>query len=175
MHHRCRHVTVLEDEWVLITPQRDVVRRLLSSHPISVPLMVYDADLGMSTFDSITRQLAIDLPRSLVYVNGVRTTDPLRVVKYTFLPRMVTQACLAPVVEWFMESDLIACETRSPLHIFVASGNVSIVKDLALRTWDGQVMRTGTMRLDSNIAHDQLHIRFCSLEPMQPGSQSSRR
>ena len=67
---------------------------------VVLPLAAYDANLGMRTRGELRRQLRLDLPRSVVLLDGVRTRDASRVMSRVSHPRLCTQAVLAPPVEW---------------------------------------------------------------------------
>ena len=123
---------VIESAWSGKNPleQKDIV----------IPLSVYDADLGIQSRSSIKRQLQIDVPRSHVTINGVRTTSWVDVYRHAKHPRMCTQAVLAPVVEWFIKCGIVMYERRSPMQVNIEKGKISILKTLGLRSWDNNHM-----------------------------------
>jgi hypothetical protein len=112
----------------------------------------------MPTLDAITRQLRVDLPRSLVRVDGTRTVDPDRILRSTFYPRLCTQASMAPVVEWFLGMDRVAHEVAQPLVIDVTPHTLHVRKRLGLRTWEGTDACTVTVTLAAHLPRQTLTV-----------------
>ena len=88
--------------------------------------------LGMPRKADVLRQLCMDLPRSFVFLHGVRVVDnPLVVWTHAVDARLCTQACMAPAVEWLMRQGYVVAETHTPLVVRVGErGQVHAVKTL---------------------------------------------
>lgn len=134
---------------------------------VIVPLSRYDGDLGMRTRSSVLKQLAVDLPRSRVRVDGMRVTDAAGVVAATGFPRLCTQAVLAPIVEWYLHHDMVAHELPggcAPLSIDVTHGGriIAVHKRLALRTWSGFRLGCVEVTVVADSSRDSLVVSLAS-------------
>lgn len=92
-------------------------------------------DLGMRTRRSVHKQLALDVPRSVVIVNDERTECADHVMKSTPHARFCTQAAFAPALEWLLSERVIVKEPSpsSPVTVYVhSSGEVSSRKRLTV-------------------------------------------
>lgn len=105
---------------------------------VVVPLWRYDADLGMPTRRYIVRQLEVDVPRSVVLVNGRRVRRASDVLRATAYPRLCTQAVLAPPVEWLCRAGFVAHEVHplQPMVVDVRCALLRVSKRLGLRRMD---------------------------------------
>lgn len=115
---------------------------LLNSCEMLFPTYEYDINLGMRSYAAVLKQLAVDLPRSCVLVNGRRTENPLDVLKQTRWPRMCTQAVFAPPLEWLLHEGYSIFEPklpRSPMYACVDSGTVRARKRVDLFKGDVKV------------------------------------
>lgn len=100
-----------------------------------VPRRSYDAYLGMRRASQLKKQLDIDIPRSDVRApNGERIYTSDAVLAVTPHARFCTQAVCAPILEWFMRSELFARELPSGYHPLVVSilscGSIAVRKRL---------------------------------------------
>lgn len=95
-----------------------------------VPLASFDADLGMKTEQEVRKQLCLDVPRSRVFVRGHRTLDPNFVYRTCKVPRLCTQAAMAPIAEWILYSGMLLVElpSKPPLCVFVGEHTVHVQK-----------------------------------------------
>lgn len=150
-----------EDEWIQILEYYDIGTYLTRGFTATMSIFMFDADLGMPTFRAIQRQLNVDLPRSIVRVDGIRTIDPQRVFRGTMFPRLCTQAALAPIIEWLLHAGYVAHESKMPLVITVDHGNVRLQKMLAIRKWDAEDMGHVCIRVWTDIKRQ--HVKFQSL------------
>lgn len=123
-------------------------------------LAAYEADLGMKTRLAVRRQLDVDLPRSLVHVQGKRVLTSPEVLRATSHPKLCTQAVLAPVVEWYLNAQIVAYDAREPMHVSIDYGGtqVQIVKKLGLRTWSGHILGTAHVTMVADAVHNSLVI-----------------
>ena len=114
-----------------------------------VPTASYD--VGLRTRASVRRQLAADVPRSVVRVRGERVASVDAVLRGAGvdLARLCTQAVLAPPVEWLLAHDLVAHELRDggPMEVDVDASTVRVAKRLGLREWDDLERSRGALRL----------------------------
>lgn len=103
------------------------------------PLKLYESQLGMASTSGVLRQLCLDVPRSLVYVDGKRVTMGEEILHRCFLPRFCTQTVFAPVVEWFVKKDIILHEMYGPVLVEVNNQGrtVCVEKWLGMMTWNG--------------------------------------
>lgn len=111
---------------------------------IVVAADAFERDLGMPHFLDVVRQLHVDLPRSTVLNQwGYRLCRPEAVVASTSHSRCCTQAVFAPVVEWFLHSDVTACTARrsdGAMRADVrAGGDVTAAVSFYLREYDAEV------------------------------------
>lgn len=106
---------------------------------VLLPLRTYEARLGMRHPAQLLRQLALDLPRSLVRVEGVRAWDAETVLARCAAPRMCTQAALAPVLEWYQERGILLFEPtpRRPVTVDVCGQTLMVRKRLHAMAADG--------------------------------------
>lgn len=70
----------------------------------------YDGQLGMRTRRAVQRQLCADLPRSHVTIDGRRVVEAQDALARVRRPRLLTQAVLAPPVEWLLRAGFVAHE-----------------------------------------------------------------
>ena len=96
---------------------------------VLLPYADYVSDLSFPDAASVRRQLALDVPRSCVLVDGVRARDARRVYAHR---ELCTQAVLAPALEWLRASGLMAVEARHAMSAHVRGPVVSVHKRLAL-------------------------------------------
>lgn len=106
---------------------------------VVLPLNRYEADLGMRTRGALHRQLAVDVPRCIATVDGVRVEhgdDPRwRRVAHA---RLCTQAVLAPPVEWLMRAGIVAHESGAPMRVDARGARlVEVRKELRVRAAEG--------------------------------------
>lgn len=103
------------------------------------PLRTYEAQLGMTSTSGVLKQLCLDVPRSLVYVDGARVTAGEEVLHRCFLPRFCTQTVFAPVVEWFLKKNVLLHELNGPVVVDVhdRGRTVRVEKWLGMMTWNG--------------------------------------
>ena len=106
------------------------------THECDVILPLSSYDLGMRTRGALRRQLAADVPRSVVRVDGKRVHDADAVLGATRLAGFCTQAALAAPVEWVLNAGLVAYECGRPMEVDVEPRAVSVYKELGLREWD---------------------------------------
>ena len=139
---------------------------------VVLPLAAYDANLGMRTRGELRRQLRLDLPRSVVLLDGVRTRDASRVMSRVSHPRLCTQAVLAPPVEWLArQGRIVHEEPRSSWPVVVevtgAGRVVDVRKRLALWSEDdaSHVLHLG-LHADANsdVAVVSIHIEAARSE-----------
>lgn len=102
------------------------------------------SDLGLASREALLRQLAVDLPRSVVRVDGARTTCPWRVARTARYPALCTQAALAPPCEWMLLHGYVACEPRRDraameVDVWARGGGVCARKRLLVRSWEETV------------------------------------
>ena len=101
-----------------------------------IPLWKYDADLGMRTRAAVHRQLQVDVPRSIVMIDGDRTGDALDVYRTVSHPRLCTQAVLAPPLEWLIRSGVMIHELRGgifPMVVDVKGSLIRVCKRLGMQ------------------------------------------
>lgn len=172
------------EEFVLVAERRgwggtqlaSLAPPLNATCDVVVSLSRYDGDLGMRTRSSVLKQLAVDLPRSRVTVDGMRVTDAARVVAATGFPRLCTQAVLAPIVEWYLYHDVVAHELPggcAPLCIDVTHRGkiIAVHKPLALRTWSGFRLGCVEVTVVADSSRDSLVVSLASREA---GSTTTR-
>lgn len=115
---------------------------------------VYDVDLGMRRIDDIKRQLRVDVPRCNVSIDGVHTIDHNIVYRRAPYPRMSTQAVMAPVVEWFIQNDIVAREATHnrtmSVRIDTRFHTMDIKKHLQLFCWDGTYLCDVDVNIHAN-------------------------
>lgn len=148
-------------EW--LHPETEVVCRLSK----------YDSDLGMRTRASVRRQLAADVPRSVVLVDGRRARTAAEVLRRATHPRLCTQAVLAPPVEWLLtQTGMVAREVGCPMVVEVtARGDVRVRKKLGVRPWHHKDEDDDEETLDVHLASDARHdalvvtLRQCAAAP----------
>ena len=150
-----------DDDWIRVSvPGHLPLAAPGRCYEVAVGLCAYDRDLGMPTAAAVRRQLRVDLPRSRVSVDGVRTQDPERVLRATFFPRLCTQASVAPVVEWLLRTGGVAHELpdAAPLEARITHGGDRLVvrKCVGLRTWDGTEFGAWRLGLDADVARHSL-------------------
>lgn len=150
--------------WTEVWGPRHLGQRLLQGYAVRLSLSLYDADLGMPTYDSIRRQLWTDLPRCLAFLENVRTVYPDTVFRHTFFPRLCTQAVLAPIVEWLLACDVVLYESGRSLYATIVSGDVHVTKQLLMRTWEGVFLGKVEVHVTSQASADALWVRFCRMD-----------
>jgi len=141
------------DGWVVVLSSPHLGDRLLREGTVRLPTLDLDRNLGMEGMDAVQRQLRVDLPRSVVRLRGLRTTDPRSVMNRSRFPRICTQASLAPPVEWLMRCGVVAHElgAQYPLVVDVYShDHVCVRKRLGVRAdaWEGVVSLAVDARRD---------------------------
>lgn len=100
-------------------------------------LRLFEAGLNMTTRAAVRRQLAIDIPRSKVFVNGVPTVCANHVYKSSHSPRICTQASLASLVEYIVLHKRALCmELNRPMLVYIDKHITRIAKDLCLLSRD---------------------------------------
>lgn len=104
---------------------------------VVMPITRYD--LGMRTRRELRKQLHLDLPRSIVSVEGVRVGRVDDVLRAALHPRICTQAALAPPLEWLIPHGLLAHEVGNGAFPLTADvdkyGVVTVTKRLGIRKW----------------------------------------
>ena len=106
-----------------------------ASCEIMLPLSTYERDLGYTTRRGLRRQLAVDVPRSVVLVDGVRAQSGEIVWRGTAHPALCTQAVVAPAIEWLLARGVHVHELRghNPLIVDVRAGCTRVWKRLGYR------------------------------------------
>lgn len=106
-----------------------------TSCDITASLAAYERDLGFASHMSVQKQLEIDVPRSVVVVDGRRVRCGDAVWRATAHPSLCTQAVVAPAIEWMMASGVHVHELRghNPLIVDVRSGVTRVWKKLGHR------------------------------------------
>ena len=124
-----------------------------------VPLRAYDADLGMRTRAAVRRQLTVDLPRSVVLVNGRRAVAADDVTAAVSHPRLCTQAVLAPPVEWLLRAGWVAHElpAAEPMVVDAGARTVRVCKRLGLRDAHDVATDDESDLLDIGVHADAVH------------------
>lgn len=97
---------------------------------VVLPLRAFDADLGMTTPTAVRRQLALDVPRSIVLWRGERMHDSEAVYHLTPFPRLCTQAVMAPALEWLLRAGWLTHEVGDPMVVDVSRRGVCVSKRL---------------------------------------------
>ena len=104
---------------------------------VVMPIACYD--LGMRTRRELRKQLQLDLPRSIVSVEGMRVGKVDDVLQAALHPRICTQAALAPPLEWLLPHGLLAHEVGGGAFPMMAdvdeNGVVTVTKRLGIRKW----------------------------------------
>ena len=136
----------------------------------------YNTDLGMRTSSSVERQLAVDVPRSVVLVDGHRVFTLPEVLGATRLPRFCTQAVLAPAIEWLMlSSQWFAHEIPGARHPMVVDirGKTSLMvtKRLGVREWSGE--SRGTAVLTVSVENDMVLVEWAFTRAPRPACARS--
>lgn len=106
----------------------------LANTEVLVSLKEFDDDLGLRTRVDLQRQLTVDLPRCLVFLDGTRVWDASLVCRRCRLPKFCTQVVMAPVLEWALHSGLLLHEIRTynPLTVYVSGCTVVAKKRLGV-------------------------------------------
>ena len=122
------------NQWPRLEDGRDV--------EILLPLSIFDKDLGMQTKQQMLRQLAVDLPRSRVFLHGQRTLDPRQVLREAMCPRLCTQAVMAPFVEWAVYSGYLLVElpTKPPLCVIIGPKSIHSQKTIGRVSEGGPIV-----------------------------------
>lgn len=151
-----------DGDWLHVLGPSQIGNTLLHRTRLRLCLTSFDADLGMSTYDQVLRQLTVDLPRSHVCIRGARTTNPDTLLRHTLFPRLATQAVLAPVVEsLLMTTPGVVCyECGAPMCVDVhpCTGDVRVSKHLGLRTWEGDSLGETHVCLETEIASNSIFV-----------------
>lgn len=136
------------------------------------PLSDYDRDLGMHTRSAVKRQLAVDVPRCKVIVNGSLTKNWEDVYRSTSNPRMCTQAAFAPVMEWLFREGLIAFEPkpRTPMKLQVDGNKISSRKEFLLR--NESLTTQGSLIVDISVVGRQVVVAL-SMKEVVSSTRSS--
>lgn len=122
----------------------------------------YERALGMPTRRALARQLDVDLPRSTVCVDGVRTRDSGIVMAATRMPRLATQAVYAPVIEWLLRHKLVSHEPSARramrVDIDTKDDRVTVTKRLRLLRWSGEHVASVIVVVDAHSRSDTLVV-----------------
>lgn len=140
----------------------------------------YECDLGMRTRNAVRRQLALDLPRSCVSINGVRVTSADEVYRRVSYPRLCTQAVFAPPIEWLLRMGLVAHELQgnaSPMTVDIDHDTIRISKRLGVRhdVWQAalptlQHWRVLEIGVHADIRHQSVIVSFLGHSHASPSS-----
>ena len=163
----CLHYKKKKRRWIntpvrmegYVTVQNGWAPSVLPRHTELVfSLSDYDRDLGMHTRSAVKRQLAVDVPRCRVIVNGSLTRNWEDVYRSTSNPRMCTQAAFAPVMEWLFREGLVAFEPRprTPMKLQLDGSKITSRKEFLLR--NESLTTQGTLLVDISVVGGQVVV-----------------
>lgn len=106
---------------------------------VDIVLPYTSYNVGLRRKHDIVRQLAADLPRSMVVdTTGKRFDEYHELRLHTHHIRFCTQCALAPIVEWFHVSNIVLLECATPLHVVVGDGgSLTVCKSFKAFQHDG--------------------------------------
>lgn len=106
-----------------------------ASCEFTLSLAAYERDLGYAGRRGVRRQLAVDVPRSVVLLDGARAASGEVVWRATAHPALCTQAVVAPAIEWLQRCGVHVHELRghNPLIVDVRAGCTRVWKRLGYR------------------------------------------
>jgi len=129
---------------------------------VAMERRVFEADLraAFSTAASATRQADVDMPRSVVLVDGVRLKRADAVAPS--LHAFCTQAVVGLAVQLLCdEARVVAeCAAKTPLRVAIHTGDATVVASKRLRVLDADAERCTPVTLLVHLDGDAAWIRY---------------
>ena len=171
----------METDFLNVSHCKDLNREMSAflGEDVDIVLPYTSYNVGLRRTHDIVRQLAADLPRSMVVDTRGKRFDEYRELQlHTRHIRFCTQCALAPIVEWFHVSNIVLLECATPLHVVVGDGgSLTVCKSFKAFQHDGvplsppQSSCVGVrVQLDVDDTYILISIRFSD----RPGTTNTR-